>query len=48
MEFEIYVDYLSGEYPELAKSINDKQPSGFYNIDQWILKSIENNLIPNN
>ena len=48
MEFEMYGKDFSSENTVQAKAIDDKQTSGFINLDQLILKSVENNMIPEN
>lgn len=48
MEFEMYGEDFSSENTVQAKAIDDKQTSGFINLDQLILKSVENNMIPEN
>ena len=48
MEFEMYRDDFHSNYIVKAKSIDDKQSSGFINLDELILYSVENNMIPQN
>ena len=44
----MYGNGFATDHPNKAKAIDDKQPSGSINLDQWILSSIENNMIPAN